>query len=125
MRLRQRVLTGLATTGLLGPAFAYSVWYYGWGFPREAPGFVEAGTSGTWLDWCGVAAMLVIVLTIGAYRIATEKAYDNDSPNIFFSAEAGAPRILSRNTVFCRFVSTVPITLVAILYTSSQRIRFY
>ena len=81
MRLRNKVLVGIATTGLLSTALCYSVWYYGWGLPREAPDFVEAGTCGTWIDWWGAGAMVAIVLTIAAYRCATEKPSYQDASN--------------------------------------------
>jgi cytochrome c5 len=79
----RRVMAGSIATVLLGFSLGYSLWYYGWGLPREAPDFVAAGVCGTWLDWIGVALVTLVVVVVGGYQLAVDEntSFECENPN--------------------------------------------
>lgn len=69
----RRVMAGTLATVLLGFSLGFSVWYYGWDLPREAPDFVAAGACGTWLDWLGATLTIFLAVVVGGYRLAVDE----------------------------------------------------
>ena len=69
----KRTMAGSVAFAFLCFSLVYSVWYYGWGLPREAPDFATVGPCATWLDWIGAGLVILMVIIVGGYRMAVEK----------------------------------------------------